>query len=459
MNSSSNNLLPKDSPPKNLPPGMSPSTEAAVINKIAWRILPLATIAYCVAFIDRTNVAVAALTMNKDLGFSAFIFGFGAGIFFLGYFIFEVPSNVILERVGARRWIARIMFTWGIFSAASAFVTGTTSFILVRFLLGAAEAGFFPGMILYFTYWFPDRYRGRAIAALFLAQPIANALGNAVSGVILEMDGVLGLHGWQWVFLLEALPAIILAVVVLRVMIDRPALATWLDPEECRWLEAELDGERRKIEGRERLSLWKALADPRVFALAMIYLTSSTASYGTTFFMPQIVKGLGLSNMMTGFVSAVPFIVGMAGLVIWGWSSDRSGERRWHLISASIVGFAGLAGAAALGSSFWSVAAMSLAIVGIYGSRTSFWPLPSQFLSGTAAAGAIAFINAIGNLGGYFGPFVVGWIKDSTNSFEMGIYFLAVCSLASAAITFFATRAVGGGGLTAIAEPSVGRTA
>ena len=433
--------------------------EATVINKIAWRILPLATIAYCVAFIDRTNVAVAALTMNKDLGFTATLFGFGAGIFFVGYFIFEVPSNVILERVGARRWIARIMITWGIISAGSAFIIGPKSFILVRFLLGAAEAGFFPGMIFYFTYWFPDRFRGRAIAALFFAQPIANALGNAISGVILEMDGVLGLHGWQWVFILEAAPAVILGVVVLRVMIDRPALATWLQPEERRWLEAELDAERRQIEAQEHLSLWKALADPRVFALSMIYLTSSTASYGTTFFMPQIVKGLGLSNTMTGIVSAIPFTVGLAGLVIWGWSSDKSGERRWHLISASFVGFLGLAGAAAFGSSFWALAAMSLAIVGIYGSRTSFWPLPSLFLSGTAAAGAIAFINAIGNLGGYFGPFIVGWIKDATGSFEIGLYFLALCSLTSAVITFVSPRAVRGRAFAPLVKAPEGRVA
>ncbi|MBV9754719.1 MAG: MFS transporter, partial [Hyphomicrobiales bacterium] len=280
----------------------SSTFEALVINKIAWRILPLATIAYCVAFIDRTNVAVAALTMNKDLGLTATLFGFGAGIFFLGYFIFEVPSNVILARVGARRWISRIMITWGIISAGSAFVTGPNSFILVRFLLGAAEAGFFPGMIFYFTYWFPDRYRGRAIAALFFAQPIANALGNALSGVILQMDGVLGWRGWQWVFILEALPAIILGVVVLRSMIDRPSLASWLHADERRWLEDELEAERRQVETGERLSLWNALADPRVYALSMIYLTSSTASYGTTFFMPQIVKSLGLSNMMSSIV-------------------------------------------------------------------------------------------------------------------------------------------------------------
>jgi ACS family tartrate transporter-like MFS transporter len=423
---------------------MSPdAVEAVVIKKIAWRILPLVIIGYCIAYIDRTNVAVAALTMNKDLGFSASVYGMGAGVFFVGYFIFEVPSNVILERVGARLWIARIMFTWGIFSALCAFVSGPVSFGVVRFLLGAAEAGFFPGMILYFTYWFPDRYRGRMIAGLFLAQPIANALGNAVSGVILQLDGVLGLHGWQWVFVIEALPAIILSIAVLRVMIDRPSLATWLEPNERQWLEAELEGERRKIEGRERLTLWKALADARVFTLAMIYLTTGTSSYGTTFFMPQIVKGLGLSNLMTGFVSAIPYLVGMVGLVLWGWSSDRSNERRWHLIAALVIACIGLAAAGMLGSSYLAVAAMSVAMVGTYGSRSVFWTLPSLFLSGTAAAGGIALVNSIGNLGGYIGPTVVGWIKDATNSFEMALYFLAACSLASATIAFFGARACG----------------
>jgi ACS family tartrate transporter-like MFS transporter len=419
------------------------AVETAIVRKIAWRIMPLAIIAYCIAYIDRTNIAVAALTMNKDLGFSATIFGLGAGVFFIGYFIFEIPSNVILERVGARRWIARIMFTWGIFSAACAFVTGPVSFMVIRFLLGAAEAGFFPGMILYFTYWFPDRYRGRIIAGLFLAQPIANALGNSVSGIILEMDGFLGFRGWQWVFLIEAVPAIILSVVVLRMMTDRPAQAAWLEPKERQWLEAELEGERQRVEARERLTLLKALRDPRVLMLSLIYFASVTANYGTTFFMPQIVKGLGLSNLMTGFASAIPYLVGMVGLVVWGWSSDRSNERRWHLIVASITGCVGLAAAGALGGSFLSLAAMSVAVVGIYGSRASFWPLPSLFLSGTAAAGAIAFINAIGNLGGYVGPFVVGWIKDTTNSFEMALYFLAACSLASGVVAFFATRACG----------------
>jgi ACS family tartrate transporter-like MFS transporter len=420
---------------------MNPSTKAfktATIRKIARRILPLVIIAYCVAFIDRSNIAVAALTMNKDLGLSPFTYGLGAGIFFLGYFIFEVPSNLILERVGARLWIARIMFTWGILSAACAFVTGPVSFVVVRFLLGVAEAGFFPGVILYFTYWFPDRYRGRIVAALFLAAPAAIALSNILSGAILELDGFLGFRGWQWVFLIEAAPAVILSFVVLRMMIDRPSNATWLTPDERQWLEKELDAERARV---ERRSLIEALMDSRVIALSTIWFFLNTAGYGATFFMPQIVKGLGLSNLMTAFASAIPYLIGMIGLVIWGWSSDRSRERRWHLIVASLTFCVGLAAAGALGSSFWGLAAMSLAVVGMYGTRPSFWPLPSTFLSGAAAAAGIAWINSIGNLGGYVGPFVVGWIKDTTNSFEMALFFLAACSFAAGAIGFFANRA------------------
>jgi MFS transporter, ACS family, tartrate transporter len=292
--------------------------EAAVIRKIAWRILPLILITYCIAYIDRANIAVAALTMNKDLGFSAFTYGLGAGVFFLGYFVFEVPSNLILERVGARRWITRIMFTWGILSASCVFVTGSTGFIIVRFLLGVAEAGFFPGVVLYFSYWFPDRYRGRTLAMLYVAIPIVNALSNLVSGAILDgMNGLLGLRGWQWVFIIEAAPAVLLSFVVFQTLIDRPSLATWLEPDERQWLEKELNDERAKAVGQGRLALGEALRDSRVVALSMIYFMSVTASYGTTFFLPQIVKGLGFSNFMTGVASAIPYLVGMIALLIW----------------------------------------------------------------------------------------------------------------------------------------------
>jgi MFS transporter, ACS family, tartrate transporter len=418
--------------------------ERRTIAKVSWRLLPLVALAYCIAYIDRSNISFAALTMNKDLGFSAYIYGWGAGIFFFSYFLFEIPSNLILEKVGARIWIARIMITWGIISGLTAFVTGTTSFMVVRFLLGAAEAGFFPGMILYFTYWFPSEYRGRVISTLFIAQPVANAVASIASAAVLEMDGMLGLKGWQWIFIIEALPAVLLGFVVLKAMTDRPVLADWLAPEEKTWLQARIDGENRQVGSAGRLTLLRALSDPRVLALSIIYLMSVTANYGIVFFMPQIIKGIGLTNMMTGLVSSIPYIIGTVGLIAWGWSSDRNKERRWHLIAASTVGALGLAFAAWSGASYWALIGMSAATVGIYGSRAAFWPMPSIFLTGTAAAGAIAMINAIGNLGGYFGPFIVGWIKDSSGKFEAGLYFLAACSMACAVTAFFAVRASGG---------------
>ena len=417
--------------------------ERRTIAKVSWRLLPLVALAYCIAYIDRSNISFAALTMNKDLGFSAYIYGWGAGIFFFGYFLFEIPSNLILEKIGARIWIARIMITWGIISALTAFVTGPTSFLIIRFLLGAAEAGFFPGMILYFTYWFPAEYRGRVISTLFVAQPVANAVASIVSAAILGMDGILGFKGWQWIFILEALPAVLLGLVIFKVMTDKPARAEWLAEDERNWLQARIDSENRQVESTGRLTLMRALGDPRVVALSLIYLMSVTANYGIVFFMPQIIKGIGLSNMMTGVAASVPYIIGTIGLIAWGWSSDRNQERRWHLIVASTLGALGLAFAAWSGASWWALLGMSAATTGIYGSRAAFWPMPSLFLTGTAAAGAIALINATGNLGGYIGPFIVGWIKDATDSFQAGLYFLAACSLMAAIIAFFAARAAG----------------
>jgi len=418
----------------------TPDFRRRTIVKVSWRLLPLVVVSYLVAYIDRTNVAFAALTMNKDLGLSAYAYGWGAGIFFLGYALFEVPSNIVLEKVGARRWIARIMFTWGVVSGLTAVATGPISFIVLRFLLGVAEAGFFPGMILYFTYWFPAQYRGRVISTLFIAVPLGNALASVVSGAVLEMDGVLGLKGWQWVYIIEAMPAILLSAVVWMQMTDRPALAKWLTTDEKAWLEAELKLERADIETAGRLTLLRALTDSRVLALSMIYFTSVVAGYGITFFLPQIVKGLGHSNFITGLLTAIPYVVGVVGLIFWGHSSDRHRERRWHLICASTLAAIGLAGTAFFTGSAWALVTMSVAAVGLYGSRPCFWPMPSMFLTGAAAAGGIALINSIGNLGGYVGPFVVGWIKDSTKSFEMGVYFLAACAMASALITYFATR-------------------
>jgi MFS transporter, ACS family, tartrate transporter len=414
----------------------TPEFQRRTILKISWRLLPLVVLSYLMAYIDRTNVAFAALTMNPDLGITAYMYGLGAGIFFLGYALFEVPSNLILEKVGARRWIARIMLTWGIISGLMAFAQGPYSFLVLRFLLGVAEAGFFPGIILYFTYWFPRQYRGRVISTLYLAVPISNVVASVVSGAILEMDGILGFRGWQWVFMLEALPAILLAFVVWRHLTERPAAARWLNDDEKRWLESTLAEERRSVDGGNELSLRQALTDKRVLVLSMIYLTSVTASYGIVFFLPQLVKDLGNSNLMTGLLTAIPYTIGVIGLVLWGHSSDRRNERRWHLIVAMTVAGIGLVGAAWLRDSYW-------ALVGLYGSRPSFWPMPSLFLTGAAAAAGIALINSIGNLGGYVGPFIVGWIRDSTKSFEMGLYFLAGCALLSALITFVWVREPG----------------
>jgi MFS transporter, ACS family, tartrate transporter len=379
--------------------------------------------------------------MNQDLGFTAYIYGWGAGIFFLGYFLFEVPSNVILEKIGARLWIARIMITWGIAAAVMAFVVGPVSFLTLRFLLGVAEAGFFPGMILYFTYWFPSKYRARVIAALFLAVPGANAITAVVSGALLQLDGILGLRGWQWLFILEAIPAILLAFAVLALMTDRPATAKWLEPQERDWLEGVLEAERsRKVKAHGEFTLYQALTNTTVLLLSSIYFTIVTATYGITFFLPPILKALGFSDFGTGLATALPYTIGTIGMLLWSWSSDRHNERRMHFVVACLLATVGLIAVGWFTGSYWAILAMSFAAVGIYGAKPAFWPLPSAFLTGSAAAGGIALVNSIGNLGGFVGPYAVGWIKDATGSFEMGLYFLAACALASAVLAFFGLR-------------------
>jgi MFS transporter, ACS family, tartrate transporter len=425
---------------------MDPHAERALeqrtIHKAAWRLLPLVIIIYLVNYVDRTNISVASLTMNKDLGLSSYTYGWGAGIFFIGYALFEVPSNVILEKVGARLWIARIMITWGIISGLMALVAGPVSFLTIRFLLGVAEAGFFPGVIFYFTNWFPAKYRGRAISGLFIALPIANGLASILSAIILGMDGILGLRGWQWVFIIEAIPPVLLAIVVLAVLHDRPETATWLAPDERAWLSNRLAEERGAIESRGgKLSLRQGLADARVLALATMYLTAVAGSYGVIFFLPQIVKQLGFSNLMTGVVSSFPFIFGLVGLLACGWSSDHFQERRWHLTVACFVAAIGLAGAGFFSGSYGSLVAICIATLGFYGSRPPFWPMPSLFLTGTAAAAGIALVNSIGNLGGYLGPLIVGWMRDATGDFEAPLYVLAASALMSGLITLFAARA------------------
>jgi ACS family tartrate transporter-like MFS transporter len=421
---------------------MDQSLERRAMAKVAWRLLPLIVLIYFVAYIDRTNIGFAAIGMNRDLGFSAYLYGWGAGIFFLGYALFEVPSNIILHRVGARVWIARIMVTWGVVSGCMTLVTGPVSFLVIRFLLGVAEAGFFPGVLLYFTYWFPAAYRARVISALFLAVPGSNAAAAAISGVLLQLDGVWGLAGWKWMFLLESLPAVLLAPVVLKVLTDRPADARWLADDEREWLTRKLLDEQRAIERRSHLTLAQALTDSRVITLSLIYLTIVSATYGITFFLPLIVNAHGLSDLATGFVTAIPYTIGTIGMIAWAWSSDRLHERRWHFVVAALLAAAGLVAAAAWSASLvLAIAAMSAAAIGLYGSKPAFWPLPSMFLSGTAAAGGIALVNSIGNLGGFVGPYVVGWIRDSTKSYEVGLLFLAGCALLSAMIALVTVKA------------------
>jgi MFS transporter, ACS family, tartrate transporter len=325
------------------------------------------------------------------------------------------------------------------------FVSGTTSFFVIRFLLGVAEAGFFPGTLLYFTYWFPARYRARVISALFLAVPGSNAVAAALSGALLQLDGLWGLTGWQWMFLLESLPAVLLAPVVLMVLTDRPAKATWLAADERQWLETELAAEHQTVARKGHLSLRKGLTDSRVLGLSLVYLTIVTATYGVTFFLPLIVKAHGLSNVATGLVTAVPYTVGAIGMLFLAHSSDRRNERRGHFIFAALLAAGGLVLAGASGQLSIAIAAMSIATIGLYGSKPAFWPVPSTFLAGTAAAGGIALVNSIGNLGGFAGPYVVGWIRDATHSYTAGLNFLAACALASAVLAYFVmspTRAV-----------------
>jgi len=419
---------------------MMDSVEKTTIRKLYRRLLPFSFVLYFICYLDRINVGFAALTMNKDLGFTASVFALGASCFFWGYCIFEIPSNIVLERIGARVWIARIMITWGLLSAATAFVTGPWSFASVRCLLGVAEAGFFPGMILYFTYWFPARYRGRVVAGFMTALPIAIALGAPVSTSLLELDGIWGLTGWQWVFVGEGVPAALLGVVVLFYLTDRPAEARWLEPEEREWLITELQAERRQVDSIRIYTVLQSLYNPRILALAVVYLGIATASLGLVLFLPQMIKQLGVSNLMTGFATAVPYIAGTIGMVAWGYVTDRMGERRWNLFAACLVATLGLTAAGLLNGSYWALAGLSAATIGFYGMKAPFWPLPSTFLSGTAAAAGIAAINSIGNLGGLIGPNVVGWIRDSTGSFEAGLYALAAFALLSAVVTLASVR-------------------
>ena len=420
----------------NVSTGAKSDLETSTIRAISWRLIPFLALAYFFSYLDRVNLSFAALTMNAELKFSPTVFAWGAGIFFIGYFIFEVPSNLALEKFGASRWIARIMVTWGIISALMALVGGSTSFYVLRFLLGVAEAGFFPGIILYLTYWYPAEYRARFLAAFAIAVPVSTVIGAPVSGLLLGLDGLMGLKGWQWLFIIEGVPSVLLGIATWFYLTDRPAKADWLSAEQKAWLAARLDSETAVKQGAGHMTLGQALGSPKVLMLSVVYFGFVGALYGMQFWLPQIVKAFGFSNAQTGFVTAVPFLFGTIAMILWARHSDATRERVAH------VGLPLLLTAAALGVSGYvtdrtvTMIALIVAAIGIFCTFGVFWTLPTAWLSGTAAAGAIALINAVGNLAGFGGPYLIAWVKEATGSTSAGLLVLAALPLVAGVLVF-----------------------
>jgi len=409
--------------------------EKSCMRKIYFRLLPFAILSYFLAYIDRINVSFAALTMRGDLNISAGDYGFALGNFYWGYFLFEVPSNVILEKVGARLWIARIMITWGILAGLTALVTGTTSFGIIRFLLGVAEAGFFPGLVLYFTYWFPTYHHARIVSGFLIGLPIAVAGGAPISTALLGLDGMFGLRGWQIMYIAEGVPTVLVGLLTLFVLTDRPAQAKFLTAAEKEWLIAKLAAERAAKEAVHKFSLWEGFFNPKVLLLALNYFGIVVASLGILFFVPQIIKSIGVTdNMTVGWLTMIPYISGGVGLVTWGLVSDRMNERRWNLLAACAVSAIGLVIAGLTIGSWWAMVGLSIATFGFYGSKGPFWSMPPMFMTGAAAAASIAWINSLGNLGGFFGPWYVGVVKDLTGSYAGGLYGLAFLCVISAVV-------------------------
>ncbi len=414
---------------------MDSTLERSTMRKVYLRLLPFAVLSYVLAYIDRINVSFAGLTMRGDLGMSAGTFGFAVGMFYWGYFIFEVPSNVILEKVGARIWIARIMITWGILAGLTAMVTGSTSFAIVRFLLGVAEAGFFPGIILYFTYWFPSHHHARIVSGFLVGLPVAVAVGAPISTGLLGLDGLFGLRGWQVMYIAEAIPTVVIGVITFFVLTDRPEKAKFLTAEERNWLVTTIAAERRATEAIRKFTMWQALYNPKVLLLALNYLGIVTASLGMLIFIPQMIKSLGdYGNMTVGWLTMIPYICGALAMVVWGRISDRMNERRWNLFIGCVFSTAGLVIAGMTMGTWWALVGMSIAAMGFYGSKGPFFAMPPMFLSGAGLAAGIAWINSIGNLGGFFGPWYVGVMKDLTGSYAGGLYGLALLGLIAAIV-------------------------
>jgi MFS transporter, ACS family, tartrate transporter len=414
---------------------MDRTLERSAMRKVYLRLLPFAVLSYVLAYVDRINVSFAGLTMREDIGMSAGTFGFAVGMFYWGYFIFEVPSNVILEKIGARIWIARIMITWGILAGATAMVTGPTSFAIVRFLLGVAEAGFFPGIILYFTYWFPSHHHARIVSGFLVGLPVAVAVGAPISTGLLALDGLFGLKGWQVMYIAEAIPTVVIGVLTYFVLTDRPEQAKFLTAEERDWLVTRIAAERRATEAVRKFTLWEALYNPKVLLLALNYIGIVTASLGMLIFIPQMIKSLGsYSNMTVGWLTMIPYLCGAVAMVVWGRISDRMNERRWNLFFGCVLSTVGLVIAGLTMGTWWALVGMSIAAMGFYGSKGPFFAMPPMFLSGAGLAAGIAWINSLGNLGGFFGPWYVGVMKDLTGSYAGGLYGLALLGLVAAIV-------------------------
>ncbi|SDI02599.1 MFS transporter [Variovorax sp. OV700] len=395
-------------------------------SKVFWRIVPLLMLCYVVAYLDRVNVGFAKLQMSQDLGFSETVFGLGAGLFFIGYFLFEVPSNVLLHRVGARVWIARIMITWGVMSAAFAWVQTPTTFYVMRFLLGIAEAGFYPGVILYLTYWYPAQRRAKIIALFMSAIPVAGIFGNPLSGWIMDLfHGASGFHGWQWMFIIEAVPALVMGLVVLAFLDNGIRSAKWLSEGEKQLLESEIATDQKGTQSKHAIGA--IFGDKRVWLMCLIYFCFVMGQYGLTFWMPTLIKSTGVTgNLNIGLFSAIPFGCAIVAMNLVGRSADARRERRWHLIVPALFGAVGFVVAASYShNTIVSVAALSLAAAGVLTCAPLFWSLPTSFLSGAAAAVGIAAINSVGNLAGFVSPYLIGYLKDTTHSTQTGMYVLA----------------------------------
>jgi ACS family tartrate transporter-like MFS transporter len=419
-------------PPK--PVLLDQPQERALLSKINWRLIPLLFFCYIIAYIDRINVGFAKLHLQEVLAVDPAVFnsvyGLGAGLFFIGYFIFEVPSNLILHRIGARVWIARIMIVWGFVSMAFMFIQSTTMFYVMRFFLGAAEAGFFPGVVLYLTYWYPHRERASTIALFALGGVLAGVIGSPISGAILGMNGIGGLAGWQWLFLIEAFPAVIMGLVVLAILPNGPRDATWLAPSEKTWVQARLDADAAAVTTHQHHNLRDAFTSGRVWLFCLLYFLMNVGGYGFELWLPTIVKKMsGQSDAIVGWINGIPYLIAGIAMLLVGRHSDRTGERRWHVALAAIVSAVGFALSAYFTNPYLALAALALAFAGIKSTIAPFWALATGFLVGPAAAGGIALINSVGNLGGYAGPHVVGVIKDKTQSDVTALLFLGAALL------------------------------